>query len=657
VAGGACALLGLGACAVLGLGGISLAGSGRVTVENPYEGDFPLRLRGQLHAHSRDHSRSQGDPGINPADLRDKVEQYRDGGLDFVCMTDHNFEMHEDLGPYAVLPTRDPGVPGILFASGAEISYLLAAEDDARPRTHHIGGVGMGWSLSQGDSLFLLSGNDTTTDQAAIDSIRTRFWAPDRPALAIINHPEMQGFMDARFYPADLAPLHRFAAVEVYNAKWSFEDSDKKAWQHHGASHWDFVNSRGEGVAWGVATDDAHRYIFGRDFLCGWVTVSTRERSVEDVLDALAMGRFVASVDSCEGAVRDTTSAVFTELGVDGLDVYAASDRPSEFTWWSDGGHCIRTRTGVDADTLTVIGDEHYVRVRVRNSAGAAYSQPFVVDNPDRDDDRWRLRREDETLALLHLEEGQGASSEDAAGGRHPLLLSRGTIPAPEDWKDRADTTAYRDSLWGGWELNSVGTTPDEWDLDRDRSGYAVRCHGRDLEGMIPATEDSPLPVTGSWTLEWIGAITRRVDTAQPVFTLQGRDGETGTWRVEAAERDAPDAYRFVWRDADGGETSVGIRGTRPDEVHLLAVTVEELEGGGVQLRTWVDGVPDSEARARSAGSPAGPGTLDVFRDPVRPELPCFFRLRELRLTNGVRGAGALADDARRIGFLPGGEG
>jgi hypothetical protein len=515
----------------------------RVEIRDPYAGGG-TSYRGQLHAHSTTHKYF-----VHPDSLRDKVERYRDAGFDFVCMTDHNFVTAWADSPYAVLPTRDPGVEGIHFISGAEVGFSLASPP---LRKHHIGGVGMDWSVAQGESLFTLTETDTLDAQSAIDSIRTMRYAEDAEALAILNHPEMQARLDVRFYPDNLTDLHGQTGIEVYNTKWARARPGGKSWQNHGASHWDYVIAKLDGMRWGFATDDAHEYVVGEDFLGGWIEVLAEERTTRALLDAVKAGRFVACVDSCDGALRDSVSARFTELGVRDETIVAASDRPTEFTWWTDYGHLVRRTESALADTFAVEGWERAVRVRIRNDAGAAYSQPFFVESDDRDEDRWQLRPEDETVLLYHCNEGTGPVAEDASGhGRHLLLTTR---PAPprDAWPTLADTSAYRDSLWGGWLHNGVGTVPDETDLDRDRWGYALRAHGRTLLGEV----GGEVPPSEAMTLEWIGAITHRTDEEQPIFVHESRDGEGRRrgWRVVVAEASAPEAYRFrIYEDDDEG--------------------------------------------------------------------------------------------------------
>jgi len=625
----------------------------RIEVRDPYEGDGSW-YRGQLHAHSTIHKY-----WVHPDSLRDKVQRYRDAGFDFVCMTDHNFVTAFPDSPYAVLPTRDPGVEGIHFISGAEIGFTLPSS--SLRRKHHIGGVGMDWSVERGESLFNLSETDTIDAQSAIDSIRTMRYAEDDEALAVLNHPEMEARLNVRIYPENMTGLTGLAGIEVFNTKWARSRPGGKSWQNHGASHWDYVITKLDGMRWGFATDDAHAYVVGDDYLGGWIVVRAETLTTKSLLDAVKRGNFVACVDSCDGARRDSTSAVFTELGVRGQSIIAASDRPTEFTWWTDYGHLTRRAEAALADTFVVEGWEHAVRVRIRNDAGAAYSQPFFVESSDRDEDRWQLRPEPGTELLLHFNEGVGPVAEDASGhGRH-LLLSTIQPPPREEWSTLADTTAYRDSLWAGWLHNGTGTAPDETDVDRDRGGWAVRAHGIVLRGEIPVGADADWLGASEITLEWVGAITRRTDEEQPIFVNESRDadGRRRGWRVVVAESSAPEAYRFRFYedDEEGQAVNVGIAGPSPGEVHLIAVVLEE--GPGTRVRVQVDGTvrhegaPFDTAPARRTAD-AAETPLTFFADPFRPETETFFRLREFRLTRGARSAAEIRDDAVRLGLRAG---
>jgi hypothetical protein len=616
----------------------------RIVIRDPYAGGG-TPFRGQLHAHSTTHKY-----WVHADSLRDKVERYRDAGFDFVCITDHNFVTAFQDSPYAVLPTRDPGVDGIRFISGAEIGFSLA---EAPGRKHHIGGVGMDWSVERGESLFAVAETDTLDAQAAIDSIRTLRYAESSEALAILNHPEMEARHEVRFYPRDLAVLRGQAGIEVFNTKWSRARPGGKSWQNHGASHWDYVIAKLDGMRWGFATDDAHEYVTGSDFLGGWITVWAAEPETGPLLDAVKAGRFVACVDSCEGAVCDTASAVFTELGARDGAIVAASDRPTEFTWWTDYGHLARRVERALADTFAAEGWERAVRVRIRNDAGAAYSQPFWVESPERDEDRWQLRPEKRTELLYHFNEGAGPVAEDASGhGRH-LLLETHPPPPPESWPTLADTAAYRDSLWGGWLHNGTGTVPDETDVDRDRWGYALRAHGRTLRAEVGAA----VPAGDAMTLEWIGAVTRRTDEEQPIFVRESMDagGRRRGWRIVAAEAHAAEVYRFRFYtdDDEGRAVTVPITSVRPGEVHLVAVAREGKRGA--QVRVHVDG------RIVHLGDASGPAPARLvadepfvfFADPFRPDAEAFFRLRELRLTSRARSPDAIREDAERLEFLP----
>ncbi|MFN8179884.1 MAG: hypothetical protein U0167_18275 [bacterium] len=639
------------------------AGSSGVRVQDPYAGGRGRWYRGQLHAHSTVHKY-----WCHPDSLKDKVQRYRDAGFDFVCISDHNFIGPSPSTPYAVLPTRDPHVPGICFISGAEIGFYLQPIDEGThtlglPRVPHVGGVGMDWSVSRGDSLFRLAATDSSTLQAAVDSIHTMAYAPGKAALAIVNHPEMVSSLgDGRLFPSDLRDLRGAVGVEVFNTMWSRARPGGRSWQHLGASAWDFVLLHADGPQWGFAVDDAHAYIPGQDFLGGWVAVQAESLGTVPLLDAIRAGRFVACVDSCAGAACDTSSAVFTALGAHGRTIFAASDRATEFTWWTDAGQLVRRVAGVRRDEYRVDGWERYVRLRIRNTAGAAYSQPFFVESPERDRDRWRLRPEGATRLLLHFDEGAGPVAHDASGQGHDLLLTAAPPPPASEWQTLADTTSYRDAPYGGWLPNGVGTTPDETDLDRDREGYAISCHGRSLHGEILVTPASSLLVRDATTLEWIGRTTARTELEQPLIVNEGRDesGRATGWRLVAAETGARDPWRF--RFASRGDEreahEVAFGADLDADVHLFALVLED-RPAGARVTVYADGrkcagetFPGARTAWRADDAPDAP-PLAVFEDPSGTPTPVFAYLRELRLTRGSRSEAAIRSDARRLGYLP----
>jgi hypothetical protein len=632
--------------------GTSLARDG-VRIQDPYAGHAERWWRGQVHAHSTTHRYF-----VHVDSLRDKVERYRDAGYDFVCMTDHNQVTKLKDIPTFPLPTRDPHVPGIHFISGAEIGFVLSSpegdSDPVRPRKHHFGGVGMDWSVAKGETLFALAETDESTAQAAIDSIATRAYAEGKPALAIVNHPEMEAMVDVRVYPADLRRIRGQAGIEVYNTKWARSKPTSKTWQSHGASHWDYLLEYGAGTRWGFATDDAHEYVFGEDFLGGWIEVAADTLTTEAILDAVRAGSFVACVDSCRGAIRDTLSARFTEIGVRDGTIVAASDRPTEFTWWTDFGHLARTREGALADTFDVEGWERVVRVRIRNDRGAAYSQPFFVDNPDRDAERWKLRREGKTTLLAHFDEGAGAIARDDSGREHHIRILRGAAPPPSEWMTLADTTAWRDSLWGGWMHNGEGTTPDEIDVDRDRSGYALRTHGRDFFGVV---DSLALGDRGEgFTIELVGVIRGRTDGRQPILVHES-PGEGGAspgsgWRLEVAPAEDPNGdYLFTAITSSGPRTLSFGRGLGED-AQLVAVAVEPGKEG-TRVRAFAGGELQSQETWPALGkAPRAPRPLALLHEPLADPgaaPPVYFALRELRITAAARNESAIRQDAERL--------
>lgn len=635
--------------------GVSLDEGPRIA--DPYAGGAGKWYRGQVHAHSTTHKSF-----VSVDSLRDKVERYRDAGYDFVCMSDHNQVTKVLEAPNFPLPTRDPGVPGIHFISGAEIGFNVLPNTDSPPRKHHFGAVGMDWSVAKGESLFWLEETHFSTAQAAIDSIRSREYARGKSALAILNHPEMEAMADVRLYPSDLRALSGQAGIEVYNTKWAKSKPRSKTWQSHGASAWDYLLATGSGTRWGFATDDAHEYVFGEDFLGGWISVQAETLTTESILDAVLAGRFFACVDSCAGAVRDTASAVFTEIGARGDRIVAASDRPSEFTWWTDGGHLVRTTKAALADTFHVEGWERVVRVRLRNDRGAAYAQPFFVENPSRDEDRWRLRPEKGTLRLYHFDEGAGPTLADAMRPEHPLRILRGVIPSVEGWMSLADTIAWRDSLWGGWLHNGFGTTPDEVDVDRDRSGYAFRAHGRDWYAVGGAGagrgRDGDLRSLAEGTIEVVGVLHSRGEEAQPLLVCErlSSDGAVFGWRLEATPETDAEEFRFRFSSGSAAREIAFGRGLAGD-AQIIAVTFSTTKKGGT-LRAFAGGEAAGQVEWNGAGvtpEKRAPNSQEeeifLFRDPftIESSPPVDFAMRELRVTQGVRSDDAIRDDAARL--------
>ena len=250
----------------------------------------------------------------------------------------------------------------------------------------------------------------------------------------------------------------------------------------------------------------------------------------------------------------------------------------------------------------------------------------------------------------------------DASGHGRDLLLTAAPPPPGSEWQTLADTTSYRDAPYGGWLPNGVGTTPDETDLDRDREGYAISCHGRSLHGEIVMTPASSLLVRGGMTLEWIGRLTAHTELEQPLIVNESRDGDgraTG-WRVVAAEAGARDPWRFRFASrGDERDTHEVAFGADLDaDVHLFAVILED-RPAGLRVAVYADGRKLAEATFPKAnacwrGDAEGDGPpFAIFEDPSAAPVPVFAYLRELRLSQGPRSEAKIQADARRLGYLP----
>jgi hypothetical protein len=205
---------------------------------------------------------------------------------------------------------------------------------------------------------------------------------------------------------------------------------------------------------------------------------------------------------------------------------------------------------------------------------------------------------------------------------------------------------------------NGVGTVPDETDVDRDREGYALRAHGSSLSARIPLQRGSRLRFDGSFTVELVGTITRRTWEEQPLLVNESRD-ETGRrtgWRlVITGQRDSA-PYRFTCYDEEGQAHMLAFgEGVATGETHLVAVVLERtrdgavargLAGGQVLAESVWEGMRPAW---RELANPAAPVPVTFFTDPFRPGTECFFNLRELRVTEGVRTPAAFREDAERL--------
>ena len=147
---------------------------------------------------------------------------------------------------------------------------------------------------------------------------------------------------------------------------------------------WDELLSRGKRV-FGHAVDDQHR---PSDRYKGWNIVQMPDSAsivtATSIIDALKVGRFVASTGVCVSAIG---------IGDDGNSITVASDAAS-VRWITNGGRCVRRREGgednltfdailaaIDSGAGQMAGVDLYVRVELKGSNGTfAWSQPFFFE-------------------------------------------------------------------------------------------------------------------------------------------------------------------------------------------------------------------------------------------------------------------------------------
>ena len=218
-------------------------------------------LKGALHCHT---TRSDGNQTPEEA-----MQKYKDGGYDFVALTDHKRYNFVNYAPET----------GLLLIPGMEYDSFIYKDDYGRI-CHHTVCLG---PLKE-------DGNGFEQDD----------FGPQRPE--VVSNEMYQGYLDEIHAKNNITihahpewsntPLTMFnclegnCAMELYNhgGVLGYEmDADN-------GLYWDQLLAEGKRV-WGVATDDAH----GEKHFCGgWVMVNA-EKNVNSVLEALREGRFYAS--------------------------------------------------------------------------------------------------------------------------------------------------------------------------------------------------------------------------------------------------------------------------------------------------------------------------------------------------------------------------
>ena len=211
---------------------------------NPFQA--PGRwFRGNTHSHS-----TESDGKLS---VQDRFAAYRDGGYDFLVLTDHR----------KVSDVSNESRPGFLAISGSEVH----PENPYGGDRYHFVAVNIHEPIRDTE----LDANET------IEAIRAQ------GGEAIVCHPYWCGHTIN-----DLQPLKGYFAVEVFNATC-------RALIGKGFSepHWDDVLDK-VGPTFGIAADDAHGT--DHDVFQGWVMLKAAELTTPSILEAFRTGAFYSTM-------------------------------------------------------------------------------------------------------------------------------------------------------------------------------------------------------------------------------------------------------------------------------------------------------------------------------------------------------------------------
>ena len=298
-----------------------------IIITNPYKNKGLLKLKGSMHNHSNNslavEGFASGAPDATAVKFRDQA------GYDFYTFTDHNYV------------TEDPGVTGIVWMG-------RSVEDTKNTQHLNIYNLPAGYKyVNVGDNI-----------QKLIDHYR------DLGAIVCYNHP---GWAPQVQSDSKIVSVVDLDFVEVIN---SISGVDERAF--------DLLLSKGFPV-FGFAVDDYHNNSAWGDpnryFNKAYVIAFAEKKERSSIWKALLSGCFYAT----QGAEMD----IRCDKGM----IMVSSNKQSTFEFIGlnvqspGGGTVLSTSTNVQEASYRIEGNEGYVRVRVVNSDGAAYSQSFVIQS------------------------------------------------------------------------------------------------------------------------------------------------------------------------------------------------------------------------------------------------------------------------------------
>ena len=295
----------------------------KIILRNPYRNKGGLELKGSMHNHT---DNSAPYDGFGSGCPRATAIKFRDeGGYDFFTFTDHNFV------------TQNPEVSGIVWMGNA-------LEDTKHTQHLVIYNLPAGYRFrNRGSNIHELT--DYYLSLGAIVSLA-------HPCRSIRSDDKILSIKHLDF-------------VEIVNSLQNHERT------------FDLLLSNGVNV-FGLGVDDYHyqshweypNHMFNKAFIIAFA----EERERASIWKALLSGCFYAvTLDarmdiSCNNGIINVSSSIPSTFEFLGLN----TENPRR-------GLVLRSYESVKEASYTIQGNEGYVRVRMTNPAGKAFSQPFVI--------------------------------------------------------------------------------------------------------------------------------------------------------------------------------------------------------------------------------------------------------------------------------------
>lgn len=222
-------------------------------------------FKGNIHSHT-----TVSDGTVDPAQ---QAADYKAQGYDFLALTDHNVMLtHSHLGSedFLMLPGWERDIPITEKVKCIHVVGLFPADTPD----------GAEVSRPKGDPA-------TMSMQDLLDQMR------GENAFTVIAHP-----LWSRMEPEEVRALTDFDAIEVFN-------TGTECLCHAGRAdaYWDMLLRDGKRV-YAIACDDTHGKDKKPDRFGGWVMVSAKSLTREDILAALKAGNYYSS---CGPEIHEVT--------------------------------------------------------------------------------------------------------------------------------------------------------------------------------------------------------------------------------------------------------------------------------------------------------------------------------------------------------------